>query len=147
MAVDRIEREAKFAHLKHPIQPLALDEQDVLRFKSNAIVNWLVDRDTKRNTVPGTSNSSGGMNAIAREDFSQNDLVQFAQLIGYSLSGFGTLSYVADADYDAAETAYRESNNEEVVALRARVASLESRLEEIKGKFQAFADDINLLDF
>jgi len=31
-----------------------------------------------------------------QHDFSQEDREQFAQLIGYSLSGFGELSYVSD---------------------------------------------------
>ena len=71
--------------MKHPMQPLEVDEFNVLRFKQNAIVRHLQER--------------GGidLNAIAAMDFSQDDRVQFAQLIGYSLSGFHELNYVPDA--------------------------------------------------
>ena len=75
---------------EHPIQPLERDEKDVLRFKKNAIVEYLLDK--------------GGLslNDIAVGQFSQNDQEQFAQLIGYSLSGFGELSYVRDETYAVA---------------------------------------------
>jgi hypothetical protein len=43
------------------------------------------------------------MNHLAMQNFSEQDREQFAQLIGYSVSGFGDLSYaseeaVAEAD-------------------------------------------------
>lgn len=44
------------------------------------------------------------MNDLACMEFSQEDREQFAQLIGYSLSGYGDLSYVSDESYDAAES-------------------------------------------
>lgn len=76
--------------MKHPIQPLEKDMYGRIRFKSNKIVEYLLD--------------TGGidMNKIAREQFDREDYVQFAQLIGYSLDGFGTLSYVDDEDFDNA---------------------------------------------
>ena len=37
---------------------------------------------------------------IAVKGFSQEDQEQFAQLIGYSVSGFGDLSYVSDDTFD-----------------------------------------------
>ena len=66
----------------HPIQPIICDQHGVVRFKSNGIVRYLLDH--------------GGfdMNAIARLPFDLRDREQFAQLIGYSVSGFGDLSYV-----------------------------------------------------
>jgi hypothetical protein len=36
-------------------------------------------------------------------DFSDEDRIQFAQLVGYSLSGFSELSYIDDATYEQAE--------------------------------------------
>lgn len=77
--------------MKHPIQPLDLDEHGTLRFKANAIVRHLLD------------NGGIDLNAIAMMEFSQEDREQFAQLIGYSLSGFGELSYVSDETYSAAD--------------------------------------------
>jgi len=76
--------------LNHPIQPLEVDEHGVVRFKQNAIVRYLLDQ--------------GGidLNQISGTPFSRQDRVQFAQLIGYSMGGFGDLSYVTQEDYEAA---------------------------------------------
>lgn len=76
---------------KHPIQPLVKDGHGVVRFKRNAIVRFLLDAGPH------------DMNKLAVLDFSDEDREQFAQLIGYSLSGFGELSYVHDRTYDAAK--------------------------------------------
>jgi hypothetical protein len=66
------------------MQPIILDESGIPRFKVNAIVRYLLDF--------GTTN----MNKLACMPFSVEDRVQFAQLIGYSVSGFSELSYVPD---------------------------------------------------
>ena len=81
--------------LKHPIQPLYLDGENTLRFKKNDIVRYILD------------NGGLTLNDLAGLPFSQEDHVQFAQLIGYSLSGFGELSYVSDRDYEAAEKGFK----------------------------------------
>ena len=78
--------------MKHPIQPLDLDEHETLRFKANAIVRFLLDA------------GPFDMNQLAQMTFSQEDREQFAQLIGYSLSGFGELSYVSDETYERAHS-------------------------------------------
>jgi hypothetical protein len=75
---------------EHPMQPVVLDEHGTARFKRNAIVAYVLDRG------PIT------MNDLARMDFSREDREQFAQLIGYSVSGFGELSYVRNKTYTAA---------------------------------------------
>ena len=78
----------------HPIQPLYSDESGTTRFKHNAIVCFLLDA------------GPFDMNQLAVMEFSREDREQFAQLIGYSLSGFGELSYVRDKTYRrAAESA------------------------------------------
>jgi hypothetical protein len=64
----------------------------VKRFKANDIICYIFD------THPLLD-----MNALSRMDFSDEDRMQFAQLIGYSISGYGDLSYVSDASYEAAE--------------------------------------------
>ena len=69
----------------HPIQPLAPDEHGALRFKQNKIVRHLLDWAKEK---------GHGLNELATLDFPQEDWEQFAQLIGYSLSGFQELSYV-----------------------------------------------------
>ena len=64
--------------MKNPIQPIVDG-----RFKKNAIVSHLLDWATERGM---------GMNELACIDFTKDDRQQFAQLIGYSLSGYGELT-------------------------------------------------------
>ena len=73
-----------------PAQPIGPDARGVMRFRENKIVTFLL------NTGPND------MNSIAVADFSPEDREHFAQLIGYSLSGFGELSYTSDQTYEAA---------------------------------------------
>jgi hypothetical protein len=86
--------------LPHPIQPLAYDEDNVIRFKSNEVVLYLLD------------NGSFDMNHLALQNFSQEDREQFAQLIGYSFSGWCDLSYVRNETYTKAEQLYEQIINE-----------------------------------
>jgi hypothetical protein len=80
------------ARALHPVQPLITDEHGVLRFKQNAIVRFLLD------------NGPYDLNTLLGQmDFNEEDWQQFAQLIGYSLSGYGDLSYVTDEAYERAE--------------------------------------------
>lgn len=68
-----------------PMQPIAWDGKGVIRFQENAIVRAVLDFASER----GMS-----LNEIAVMPFRREDREQFAQLIGYSVSGFGDLSYV-----------------------------------------------------
>lgn len=81
----------KRGHAKHPIQPLITDGSGVTRFKSNKIVQYLLDAGTF------------DMNQLACIPFSDEDRMQFAQLMGYSLNGFWELSYVTNKIYNLAE--------------------------------------------
>ena len=75
--------------MKNPIQPLENDASGVLRFKSNRIVEHLLD-----------THPTCDMNKLATLEFSDDDRQQFAQLIGYSLDGYGSLAgYVSDEAY------------------------------------------------
>ena len=76
---------------KHPMQKLYRDQTGVIRFRENAIVRYLLD-------THGLAN----MNTLALIPFTKADREQFAQLIGYSVSGFGDLSYVRDETYNRA---------------------------------------------
>ncbi len=109
--------------MKHPIQPLEKDEDGVVRFKANAIVNYLLD------------NGGIDMNDLARVDFSQEDREQFAQLIGYSLSGSGDLSYMSDATYEAAEGTFNTGLSES----DARIKQLEETLQNAREHIRAAA--------
>lgn len=94
--------------LPHPIQPLYKDKQGVLRFKANEIVKFLLD------------DGPNDMNRLALiKQFSKEDREQFAQLIGYSLSGFGELSYVSDETYEKA--AKQKSEDEKITEVERKL--------------------------
>ena len=103
------------SYMKHPIQPLSKDSSGVLRFKQNAIVRHLLD--------------CGGidLHQIACIDFTADDRQQFAQLIGYSLSGYSELSYVDD---DAYETAVGTSKGQ--TEDKAKIKHLERELKAVR---------------
>lgn len=99
----------------HPIQPLITDENGTLRFKANSIVRHLLDAGPI------------DMNTLAMGDFSDEDREQFAQLIGYSLSAFGELSYVTDETYNAADGMKAGADERD-----ARISALSETLSEIR---------------
>ena len=68
--------------MRHPMQKVYRDREGTLRFRENGIVSTLLD------SGPFT------MNSLATIKFSRADREQFAQLIGYSVSGIGELEYV-----------------------------------------------------
>ena len=107
--------------MRHPTQPLAPDEGGTVRFKGNAIVRRLLDRSGE--------GLKTDLNDIACMEFSQEDRQQFAQLIGYSLSGYGELPYVDDAAFHvASELAESGGKDEKDI----RIEFLESRLSDLK---------------
>jgi hypothetical protein len=73
--------------MTHPTQPLVMDAGGVLRFKANAIVQYLLD-----------SHPTCDLNKLAVMSFSNEDRRQFAQLIGYSECGYFDLSYANEED-------------------------------------------------
>lgn len=96
---------------EQPQQPIVWSKrpQDgpggIIRFQRNAIVSDLLDFAQDRGF---------GLNEMARGGYSRQDQEQFAQLIGYSVSGFGELHYarpriVAAADMEAARMNARRS--------------------------------------
>lgn len=74
------------AKVRNPLQPIIVDDTRA-KFKDNEIVRDLLDFASERGM---------DLNTIAMGDYSQDDQEQFAQLIGYSLTGFHELSYVSD---------------------------------------------------
>ena len=120
--------------MNHPIQPLDKDPQGTLRFKANAIVSYLLD------------NGGIDMNMLASKEFSVEDREQFAQLIGYSLNGFGELSYVRMETYAAAalmaETGVSETEAR-IQYLEDELASLRNSLREpVSRLFGIHPDDL-----
>lgn len=84
--------------MKHPMQKLHKDEIGTIRFVKNNIVGYLLE------------NGGIDLNKIARLDFDREDREQFAQLIGYSVSGWGGLYYVSDEAYDLADVEHEKLN-------------------------------------
>jgi hypothetical protein len=81
------------------MQPLVRDEDGRIRFKENAIIDWLFNA--------GKLN----LNEIAVMEFPAEDRMQLAQLLGYTIDGYGELSYVTDESYGkAAEAAAKMSH-------------------------------------
>lgn len=78
-----------------PNQPVYLDPHGTIRFRKNAIVDALLEFGQEHGF---------GLNQIACKPFSREDRIQFAQLIGYSVSGWGSLSYCDDVVYEQVES-------------------------------------------
>lgn len=97
--------------MKHPMQKIENG-----RFVENEIVRWILE------------NGGLNLNDIAMRIFSQEDREQFAQLIGYSVSGWGSLSYVSEESYSQAKMMMAKGIDEQ----SARIEALEYALEEIR---------------
>jgi len=119
----------------HPIQPIVTDSKGVIRFKENKIVRYLLD------------NSGIDLNQIAIEGFDQEDHEQLAQLIGYSLSGFGELSYVSDITYDTASRMHEKGETEDKAMIETLLFQLGHVRKSIKDAavalFRIHPDDFN----
>ena len=105
--------------MKHPIQKIYTDEAGTDRFVANEIVRYILD--------------FGGidLNHLATKPFSKEDRQQFAQLIGYSLSGYSELSYVTDEAY---ELAHRAKEKETIA--EEQVKYYEEKLAELRELFK-----------
>lgn len=108
--------ETDITKLRNPVQPLYKTDSGVVRFKPNAIIDYLFN------------SGALDLNKIAAMPFTQDDREQLAQLLGYSLSGFGTLSYVTDETYSLA--AMQSSTTEE----NDRNAILRKQLKDFKNE-------------
>ena len=84
----------------HPMQGIVLNKGGAPVFQANAIVKWMLEQ--------GAMGRLFNMNAIACQAFSDEDRRQFAQLIGYSVSGYCDLSYVNDENATLAQNCSQE---------------------------------------
>lgn len=104
---------------KLPIQPLYRDDHGTTRFRENKVVRYLLDH--------------GGLDlnqlTMALPDC-REDWEQFAQLIGYSLSGFGDLSYVSDETYETAERLWEQPETSEQSAREDYAATVLKTVQE-----------------
>lgn len=108
---------------KHPMQPLIRDDSKsrAVRFKPNKIVRYLLD------------NGGVDMNALFSLPFAQEDRVQFAQLIGYSLCGFHELNFVPDSAAMAASRAARRAGHKNAKGCRDAGCEIHCGVEEEPG--------------
>ena len=114
---------------RHPIQPLVRDEHEVVRFKANKIVQYLLD------------NGGIDMNQISRLNFSREDQEQFAQLIGYSHSGAHDLPYMSDGVLEEAARIYTMQNNN-IDQKDAMINHLQGKLRTIKEKLIVTLEEV-----
>lgn len=85
--------------MTQPHQPIEIDANGTARFRANAIVRFLLDWASQR----GMS-----LNDLALIPFSDDDRAQFAQLIGYSVYGWGDLHYVSPENFARADAVVAE---------------------------------------
>lgn len=84
----------------YPLQPVVWDGKGVVRFQANPIVRYLIDWARERGL---------GLHELAllsgSEGWDKADWEHFAQLHGYSVSGWGGLDYVRERAYVEAQEA------------------------------------------
>ena len=126
--------------LAHPMQPIG-DDEGVARFKPNAVIEWL--RDSRKIDL----------NEIAAQGFPDEDMQQFSQLIGYSISGYGDLSFVnrtpehlhaVDLQADRAAI-----DDEPLTAEQAKILALEAVVEgqrKVLLQMKALLDEVDCGD-
>lgn len=120
--------------MDHPIQPVETDDNNVVRFKENKIVTYLLD------------NGGIDLNDLAVQSFSADDRNQFAQLIGYSVGGFASLDYAAE---DIIDTAYEMCDNKydtrdaQIRVLTDKLNSVRDQIKEVTASlFSIHSDDL-----
>ena len=79
------------------MRPIEVAEDGKVRFKANAIVRWLVDNDKV------SLNEIAARHAQGAPAFPQEDVDEFWQMLGYSVSGYGELSHVSEESVEAAD--------------------------------------------
>jgi hypothetical protein len=109
---------------KQPMQPIVKTESGTVRFKTNEIVDYIL------------TNGGIDMNDIAYKSFTQEDRMQFAQLIGYSVSGFGDLSYADPGVVAIAERIAQDVYND----VKVEETSTEIELEYYKTAYNELKD-------
>jgi hypothetical protein len=88
------------------MQPVVKGDRGELHFRENAIIRYIVDHaaDVVHPGAPAIDPDTGrpyhqgrlDLGKLMQMDFPQEDREQFAQLMGYSISGYHELSYVSD---------------------------------------------------
>ncbi|UTD55908.1 hypothetical protein [Halomonas sp. MS1] len=77
----------------YPMQPVSIDSRGSIRFEENPIISHLAREVSNLNDIAIWC-------AVNEVDAKYQE--QLAQLIGYSVSGYGELSYVSDESFERA---------------------------------------------
>lgn len=96
----------------HADQPLYLDVEGRPRFRENAIVRYLLDLCTDKGVFDMNTLTAIQRGLRTNPGFAPDDYEHFAQLIGYSVSGYSELDYVSDAAYARANEAAKKLEGE-----------------------------------
>tara|TARA_R110000868_G_scaffold327811_1_gene588707 strand:- start:420 stop:788 length:369 start_codon:yes stop_codon:yes gene_type:complete len=116
--------------MNHPIQPIVKDADGVNRFKRNHIIDYLFDECLI------------DLNKLQKMDFPAEDRQQLAQLLGYSISGYGDLDYVDNYAYGVAAMMVNETISDD----KARIAYLEKELRKIRNALKPLCADLFRVD-
>jgi hypothetical protein len=123
-------------HPRHPIQPIVM-VGEVKRFKENKIVTALLNTHSKMD-----------LNTIACMNFSTDDQRQLAQLIGYSVSGYGDLSFVSADECAVVDEMAATGVTEEqarIITLEASIKALRDGLRDtVAALYHIHPDDLNV---
>ena len=124
---------AKTGHemFKHPMQPIYADGHGVQRFKPNAIVDYMATKI--------------GLNELHIMPFTNEDHDQLAQLIGYSVSGYGDLSYVNPLNVAAADHLAANGGTEldaRLVAAEQKTAEYRKALSDIQAVLYNMSEEV-----
>lgn len=114
---------------KLPMQPVINDDHGHLRFDANLVVRRLLDESQKRGF---------GLNELAACGFPNEHQEQFAQLIGYSLSGASDLSYFSTETIEAAQASFENGKSEH----EARADHLRETLDTFKERMRQPVADL-----
>lgn len=102
--------------MSQPIQPLITDDHGVVRFKANGIVAHLM------------GSGAIDLSALAAMDFKPEDWEQFNQLIGYSLSAWGSLQHTSPESWEAANLMHEQG----LTSQQARLEAVEKELAALR---------------
>lgn len=107
---------------------------NILRFKENRIVSDVLD------------NSYLDLNKIAMRDYTDEERMQFAQLIGYSLGGYSELGYVSDDSCEIADLMHYEGLSDKDAEIKHLKKLLTETREKVKdlsvSLFKIHPDDL-----
>lgn len=87
-----------------PMQPVVLAADGCVRFRENRIVTMLLERSSEHGREYGYTLNDVAMDA-ANGRYTADEQMQLAQLIGYSVSGYGDLSYASRESVAKADAA------------------------------------------